>query len=134
MLELNFCRNTLVVVNYKTEFSVKGQLIDKLDNGQLKGEFDLTLPTGHHFTGKVSSAGISCLMLRYVFKVAGRTNRQLDISPLCEAFPNYTCLGIVFGEGVDAIETIHDECLSKHPLTHELINHLCKAFCCLLLG
>jgi hypothetical protein len=48
------CRNTLVILDYKTEFNVKGQLTDKIDNGQLKGEFDLTLPTGHHFTGKVS--------------------------------------------------------------------------------
>jgi len=46
-------KNTLVVLNYKTEFNVKGQLTDKLDDGQLKGEFDLTLPTGHHFTGKL---------------------------------------------------------------------------------
>jgi hypothetical protein len=49
-------RNTLAVLDYKTEFNIKGQLTDKLDNGQLKGEFDLTLPTGHHFTGKVSIA------------------------------------------------------------------------------
>lgn len=48
------CRNTFVVLDYKTEFNIKGQLTDKLDNGQLKGEFDLTLPTGNHFTGKVS--------------------------------------------------------------------------------
>lgn len=68
ILKINFCRNTLVVLNYKTEFNVKGQLIDQLDNGQLKGDFDLTLPSGHHFTGKVSSAGISCLVLRYVLR------------------------------------------------------------------
>jgi hypothetical protein len=63
-------------LNYKTEFNVKGHLTDKLDDGQLKGEFDVSLPTGHHFTGKVSSASISCLALRYVFKVAGRTDRR----------------------------------------------------------
>jgi hypothetical protein len=46
-------------LDYKTEFNVKGQLTDRLDNGQLKGEFDLTLPTGHHFTGKVGIIVIS---------------------------------------------------------------------------
>jgi hypothetical protein len=49
-------RNTLVILDYKTEFNVKGQLTDRLDNGQLKGEFDLTIPTGHRFTGKVCIA------------------------------------------------------------------------------
>lgn len=83
--KFNFCRNTLDVSNYKTEFNVKGQLIDKLDDGQLKGECELTLPTGHHFTGKVSSAGISCLVVRYVFKVVVRTDRLMDVLLLYEA-------------------------------------------------
>jgi hypothetical protein len=51
-------------LDYKTEFNVKGQLTDKLDNGQLKGDFDLILPTGHHFTGKVGSVVV---MLRQAY-------------------------------------------------------------------
>jgi hypothetical protein len=50
----------------KTEFNVKGQLTDKLDNGQLKGDFDLTLPTGHHFTGKVGIVVVVIVILVFV--------------------------------------------------------------------
>lgn len=132
--KFNFCRNTLVVSNYKTEFNAKGQLIDKLDDGQLKGEFDLTLPTGHHFTGKVSSAGILCLVVRYVFKVAVRTDRLMDISLLYEASSDQTCLGILLGEQAELIKAIHCKCSGGHPLRHQSISPLCKEFFGLLLG
>ncbi|PSN46736.1 Apolipophorin [Blattella germanica] len=46
-------KNVLSILNYKTEVNVKGTLQGKLEDGQLKGEFDATLPNGYNFAGKL---------------------------------------------------------------------------------
>ncbi|KAJ9587837.1 hypothetical protein L9F63_018709, partial [Diploptera punctata] len=46
-------KNKLDVLNYVTEVNVKGTLTGKLEDGQLKGDFDITLPNDYKFAGKL---------------------------------------------------------------------------------